>query len=226
MNTSLQTLVDIQQQQIEDLKKQLADVSAPDIDALINIMNEPDVNLKRSADDHEFNNSDQEDQTDFTCDVSPFNNSSENKKARSLVTEPEIPRTYAKKQVVIVTDPAVLFALNFMARSVYTYTRKRMEGYSPDGFDTPVPIRYAFYYGKINKSGAVGLLTTVVLSSDLKVYNISDVEKPIEMHWNQDKQMKGKKRGYGHIYLGKLAAYKGFETYLQDVFMTELGVAI
>ena len=45
------------------------------------------------------------------------------------------------------------------------------------------------------------------------------------MNWVQDKEKKGK-RGYGHIYLGSLTGHKGFEAYLKDPFMTELGIVI
>ena len=69
------------------------------------------------------------------------------------------------------------------------------------------------------------MCTNIVLSSDKKVYNISEIERPVEMNWNQDRFSKGK-RGFGHIYLGKLTGDRGFEAYLKEPFMTELGVHI
>ena len=120
-------------------------------------------------------------------------------------------RTYTKKPVKVVTDPAVLYALKFMAESVYTYQRNPFLG------TTIKDARYAFYFGKINTGGVVGLNTSIILSSNIKVYNISNIDAVVEMNWNQDKQKKGK-RGYGHIYLGKLTGDKRFEAYLQPVF--------
>ena len=69
------------------------------------------------------------------------------------------------------------------------------------------------------------MFTSIVLSSEKKVYNVADIEEPVEMNWNQDRSSKGK-RGFGHIYLGKLTGDQGFETYLKDLFMTELGIHI
>ena len=69
------------------------------------------------------------------------------------------------------------------------------------------------------------MCTNIVLSSDKKVYNTSDVDRMSEMNWNQDVTNSGK-RGFGYIYLGTLTGGKGFEAYLKDVFQTELGVFI
>ena len=84
---------------------------------------------------------------------------------------------------------------------------------------------YAFYFGKVSTGGVVGMSTNIVLSSDLKVYNIFVVDAIVEMSWNQDRSSKGK-RGFGHIYLGKLTGDRGFETYIKEPFITELGVHI
>ena len=117
------------------------------------------------------------------------------------------------------TDPKILRALRVMADSVYTYTRKQFQGVNING------VRYAFYFGKVGTGGNIGMATNIVLSSDKKVYDISNIDTPVEMNWNQDRSSKGK-RSFGHIYLGKLTGEKGFETYLKDPFMTELGVHI
>ena len=69
------------------------------------------------------------------------------------------------------------------------------------------------------------MITSIVLSSDKKVFKITDMAEPLEMIWVNDPTKKGK-RGHGHIYLGSLTGVKGFETYLQDVFVNELGVHI
>ena len=86
-------------------------------------------------------------------------------------------------------------------------------------------VRYAFYFGKINKQGNVGLITSIVLSSDKKVFKITDMNEPVEMFWVNDPTKKGK-RGHGHIYLGALTGGKGFETYIHPVFQSELGIYI
>ena len=99
------------------------------------------------------------------------------------------------------------------------HTRKPFRGIDIDG------VRYAFYFGKVSQGGVIGMATSIVLSSEKKVYNIFDIEHPVEMIWNQDKAKKGK-RGYGCIYLGSLTGGKGVEAYLKDPFMTELGIVI
>ena len=116
-------------------------------------------------------------------------------------------------------DPKVLYALKLMASSVYNYAREPFKGTNING------VRYAFYFGKISTGGVVGMATNIVLSSEKKVSNISDIDSPVEMNWNQDRSNKGK-RGFGHIYLGKITGDRGFETNLKDVFKNELGVHI
>ena len=211
LNTSLQTLVDMKQMEIDDLKQTLAlyKPSSPiNINALVEIMDQPDLDLKMNADD--VNDQSSEDQ-DFTHEPNPLIPLDQG--------DAPIIRTYTKKPIKLVTDPTVLRALNYMAENVDDYVRNTFKGVDIKG------VRYAFYYGKINTSGAIGILSTVVLSSDKKVYNIKSIANPVEMNWNQDKDKKGK-RGYGHLYLGALTNNKGFEVYLQNVFQTELGIFI
>jgi hypothetical protein len=143
-----------------------------------------------------------------------------NRNDQKVIQTVQKPRNYTKKAVNVVTNPDVLAALKHMADSVYTYRRNPFVGEQLGNF------RYAFYYGKLNSNNAIGLITTIVLSSEKKVYNITNINEVIEMNWNQDPSTRGKKRGYGHIYLGKLAGEKGFETYLADVFVSELGIHI
>ena len=129
------------------------------------------------------------------------------------------PATYTKKAMVVVNDPKVLYALKLMASSVYNYAREPFKGTNING------VRYAFYFGKISTGGVVGMATNIVLSSEKKVYNIAEIERPIELNWNQDRTNKGK-RGFGHIYLGNLTGGRAFETYIKDTFANELGVNI
>ena len=114
----------------------------------------------------------------------------------------------------------VLFALHSMARNIYSYSRKPFQGVDFNG------VRYAFYFGKINKGAMIGLVTNIVLSSERKVYNISNIDAIVEMSWNEDITSRGKKRGFGHIYLGTVTGSKGFETNICDMFKTELGLIL
>ena len=107
-----------------------------------------------------------------------------------------------------------------MIENVRTYTRTPFNGVEIND------VRYAFYFGVINKGGAVGMSTNIVLSSDKKVYNVSNVKSPVEMNWNQDMTTRGKKRGYGHIYLGALTGGKALETNILNVFQMELGLIL
>ena len=207
MNTSLQTLVDMKQMEIDDLKQTLklyTPQSPPNIDAFFEIMNAPDLDRKMSADDS--NQGTEYQDHDFELEVNPLVSSNEN-----------LIRTYTKKPIIIVKDRTVLKALNYLVENMDDYSRNPLRGIDIGG------VRYAFYYGRISTGGVFGILKTVVLSSELKVYNVKDIKNPVQMNWNQDKHKKGK-RGYGHIYLGKLAGEKGFEVYLQDAFKSELGI--
>ena len=129
------------------------------------------------------------------------------------------PVSYTKKASVVVTDPKILYALRQLCGNVYKYSRNFFRGTDING------VRYAFYFGKVGSGDAIGLSTNIVLSSEKKVYNVSNMNAVVEMNWNQDPNSKGK-RSFGHIYLGKLTGERGFEAYLKDPFMTELGVHI
>ena len=200
LNTSLQTLVDMKQMEIDDLKVQLAsnNLPEPDIAAFMGVFDSPDTKMG-------------EDKGFAQHSFQPI--------AQPNITQPNIAQrtNYTKRPVTTVTDPDVLHALKFMADNIYDYRREPFRGINIGD------VRYAFYFGKTDSQGTVGLITNVVISSENKVYNIRNIDTIVEMNWNQDKAKKGK-RGYGHIYLGKLAGEKGFEVYLQDVFKSELGI--
>ena len=220
-NARLQTLLDIKYQEIADLKDTLTlyvPHSPPNIDSFVSIMTDSKLDSKVSADNSVV---ECPDFYDFTHDESPFINLDEEDRDASGFPSDQLaqPRTYAKKQNKLVTNPAVLHALRLMARNVYSYSRKPFQGVNING------VRYAFYFGKINTGSTIGLVNNIVLSNEKKVYNIADIGAPIEMNWQQDPTNTGK-RGYGTIYLGNLTGGKGFETKLQDVFKTELGVIL
>ena len=128
-------------------------------------------------------------------------------------------RNYTKKQSKSVTDPDTLHALKYMymVDNVQTYTRLPFNGLEING------VRYAFYFGKISTGGAFGMSTNIVLSSDKKVFNISNIDNAVEMNWNQDETQRGKKRGYGYLYLGTLTGSRTIETNILTVFQVELG---
>ena len=219
-NNRLTTLLAMKNKEIADLNETLqlyTPQSPPDDVALANIMDPPELDLQQSNTVTDF--------YDFTYSENPFIGlDQDNEPFRAFPsnklaqTQPE-QRVYAKKISPVVTDPKVLYALKLMASSVYSYSRDPFKGMDIEG------VRYAFYYGKINKGGLVGMCTNIVLSSDLKVYNISNVDAIMEMSWNDDRSNKGK-RGFGHIYLGTMTGGKAFETNLKDVFQTELGLFI
>ena len=77
----------------------------------------------------------------------------------------------------------------------------------------------------IYRSGNIGLITTIVLSSDVKVYKITDISKPVIMNWVRDLKAQDKRK-YGNIYLGNLTGEKSFETVIRPVFESELGIII
>ena len=222
-NDRLNTLITMKEQEIAGLKETVelfTPQSPPDVHALFNIMESPELDRKRSADDvHEFLDYSYSENPliDFNQDDEPANHYPSDQLAQ---TQPAMQqRLYTKKASVVVTDPKVLRALRQLNDDVYNYSRNQFRGVDING------VRYAFYFGKISTGGVIGMSTNIILSSDKKVYNVSDINNPIEMNWNQDRNSKGK-RGFGHIYLGKLTGEKGFEAYLKDPFMTELGVMI
>ena len=216
-NNRLNTLLTMKDQEIADLKETVelyTPRSPPDIAELANIMDPPELDLKRSADDFQ----------DFTYNGNPFIDLNQNDQPfnafpTSQLTQPDN-RVYTKKVLKLVTDPVVLFALHSMARNIYSYSRKPFQGVDFNG------VRYAFYFGKINKGAMIGLVTNIVLSSERKVYNISNIDAIVEMSWNEDITSRGKKRGFGHIYLGTVTGSKGFETNICDMFKTELGLIL
>ena len=216
-NSRLKTLIATKDQEIADMNETIqlyTPQSPPDVAALANIMDPPALDLKRSAVNDFY---------DYSYSKNPFMDLDQDDQPSCVYPSDKLAQTqsriYAKKASNVVTDPKILYALKLMASSVYTYSRDPFKGVDING------VRYAFYFGKISTGGVVGMSTNIVLSSDKKVFNISNIEQPIELNWNQDRFAKGK-RGFGHIYLGKLTGERGFETNLKDVFTNELGVNI
>ena len=133
-NNSLKTLLAMKNEEIDNLKKALASKnshpSSPGINSLlgimdnqkmvegtgssVNIITAPDVTLKKKPEQNK--NVDKDDEE-----------------------HPNNLRFYVKKPIVRVTDPAILYALNFMSDNVYSYVRPPFKGINIDG------VRYAFY---------------------------------------------------------------------------------
>ena len=200
----LRTLLAMKNQEIEDLKETVAlfKPSSPlDLNAMMAIMDPPPLDLEQNADnDAEF--------VDFTDSEAQHN----------YIQLAQ--RNYTKKQNKNVTDPNILHALRYLTDNVQTYSRNVFKGVDING------VRYAFYFGTVNKKNTFGMSTNIVLSSEKKVFNVSNIENAVEMSWNQDVTQRGKKRGYGHIYLGGLTGGRGFETNILNVFQTELGIIL
>ena len=88
----------------------------------------------------------------------------------------------------------------------------------------PGSVTYAHYYGKLNKEGEIGLLKTIILSNDWKVYQLHGSGAHVELKWQNEPQSRKKGRPYGQIYL--VGEGKGYETNLKPVFISELGIYI
>ena len=207
----LRTLVAIKDQDIDDLRNLLArkDKEIDDLQetlALYEPKSPPDVNALIAIINHVAQQSEE---------VAKTSQQSEDLASTT--------RVYQKKNIVYVRSQPVLDALIRMATLMFPHQRNIRQGYSFDEFPNSYSVRYAFYYGKINRKGEVGLITTIVLSSEIKVYKITDISKPVIMNWVRDLDAKGKRK-FGNIYLGTLTGEKGFETDIRPVFKPELGL--
>ena len=81
-------------------------------------------------------------------------------------------------------------------------------------------VRYAQYYGRLNKAGDIGRLWTIVLSSDGKVYQMNNKSKHVELKWQTDKE--NKKLAYGTINL--IGEGENYQCSILSVFKTELSL--
>ena len=173
-NSRLKTLIATKDQEIANLKETVelyTPQSPPDDVALANIMDPPVVDLKKSTNEYDF--------YDYTYSENPFAVLDQDDQPISDYPSDNLAQTqsriYAKKASNVVTDPKILYALKLMASSVYTYSREPFKGLDING------VRYAFYFGKISTGGVVGMSTNIVLSSEKKVYNVADIERPVEL---------------------------------------------
>ena len=113
-----------------------------------------------------------------------------------------------------VTDPRVLAALTEIYDERGTLERNPGIGHDFNG------VRYAQYYGRLDKPGTIGRLWTIVLSSEGKVYQLHENEKHIEIKWQTDKT--NKKVAYGNINL--LGEGENYQCSILGPFKTELSL--
>ena len=123
------------------------------------------------------------------------------------------------KPLKIITDLAVLYALNNMAASVYTSACKRHEGIH---FGL---LSYGFYSGKLNRSGTIGLISLIVLSSQLKVYKITDITKPVKNCLGTRSQHERQAQVWEHLF-GEFDLRKRVWDRYQACFSFKIGLAL
>ena len=83
-------------------------------------------------------------------------------------------------------------------------------------------MRYAQYYGRLNKAGDIGRLWTIVVSSEAKVYQMKDIDKHAEIRW-QNYVMKTKP-AFGTINL--TGEGKNYQCSILQAFKTELNLLL
>ena len=116
-----------------------------------------------------------------------------------------------------VTDPDVLYALDELFKKKETLKRRPGFGYF---FGRLKPVHYAQYYGRLNKDGDIGTLKTIILSSEIKVYQLNDDGKHMELKWQNDKHKKNP--AYGTITLIREGG--NYQCSILSVFKTELSL--
>ena len=115
------------------------------------------------------------------------------------------------------TDPVTLDILDRMYKDRLRYNRK-----AGIGQKSRHGVRYAHFFGRLNKAGDTGIHRTVVLSSEKKVYMLMENGDHVELRWQNDRSVKTPT--YGSILLtGEGGCY---ECSIKYPFITELCVYI
>jgi cell division protein FtsB len=127
-------------------------------------------------------------------------------------------RKYTSRRTPV-TDPVVLDVLDRMYKDRMGYKRK-----AGIGQKSRHGVRYAHYYGRLNKAGDIGVRRTVVLSSEKKVYMLEENGDHVELRWQNDKSVKSP--SYGGILLTGDGENGSYECSLKYPFITELCVYI
>ena len=122
-------------------------------------------------------------------------------------------RPYNSRRIPV-TDPRVLAALTEIYNERGTLDRNPGIGHEING------VRYAQYFGRLNRAGTIGRLWTIILSSEGKVYQLNNNEKHIEIKWQNDRA--NKKLAYGTINL--LGEGENYQCSILPVFKSELGL--
>ena len=137
------------------------------------------------------------------------------KKAVKKVVKKANTRSYVKKTIKV-TDPHVLRVLKSVRLNEALKERNPEVGHT----FTHTNVRYAKYYGRLNKAWDIGQLNTIILSSEGKVYQIEEKDKYFELMWQTNKAMK--KPSYGSIRL--LGEGKNYMCNILNAFKTELSL--
>ena len=124
-------------------------------------------------------------------------------------------RKYAARRIKV-TDPRVLAVLNDLYDKMDSLKRNAGVGHEYDG------VRYAQYYGRLNKAGDIGRLKTYFLSSEQKVYQLDGRGNHAEVKWQNDRN--NKNRAYGNIQLTGEGG--GYDCSIAGPFKTELTIFI
>ena len=101
-------------------------------------------------------------------------------------------RAYNSKRIAV-TDPYLKFALNHIWQSKALYKRNPENGHMFQGLrrriDKYADVRFAEYYGRLNKAGVMGPLHNIILSSQGKVYQLEPTGRHVEIKWQNDKEV-------------------------------------
>ena len=122
-------------------------------------------------------------------------------------------RAYNSKRIRV-TDQRVLAALNEIYAERGTFERFEGSGRDFKG------VRYAQYYGRLNKAGTIGRLWTIVLSSEGKVYQMNKDGQHFELKWQNEKAKKSP--AFGTIRL--IGEGENYQCSILSVFKSELSL--
>ena len=83
---------------------------------------------------------------------------------------------------------------------------------------------YAHFYGELNKEGEIGMLNTIALSSEMKVYQLHCSGQHIEVKWQNNPT--SRKNNTAYITIALIGEGRGYECSIKPVFVSELGIYI
>ena len=124
-------------------------------------------------------------------------------------------RKYQSRRMKV-TKRVLMTVLKNLYKSRAKMTRFPGTGHDYNG------VRYAQYYGCLNKAGDIGCLQTIILSNEKKVYQLTENDKHVELKWQNDKKVL--QPAYGIIKL--IGEGVGYECSIASAFKTELSIYI